>query len=362
MFERIYNWIDCRIGLTELVRKEFKEYYVPRDVSLWSTLGFVTLVGFLIQAITGIFLLTYYVPHPDHAFASILKIMNRVPYGWLFRTMHIVGANLLMIVLFLHIIFVFYRAGYKKPRELNWLTGAVLFVVVLLFCITGYLLPWSQLSYWSTTIMTAIPTIIPGVGDYISRFIKGGEYVTGITLTRFFAFHVAFLPFILIVVAALHVFFIWRTGFSSLYDDPEICKKVVIYTGRPQYKDGKPFYPDFFNKYMLMMFVYLIAMFFIITFNPDMFLSEYAYVQADPLSTPLMIRPPWYFLAPYAMIRVIPNKFLGISIQLILLVLFLVWPFLDTGDEKNIRKRPILLGLFSVAIITWVVLTFLGRF
>ncbi len=362
MLSKIYNWIDCRIGLTELIRKEFREYYVPKDVSLWSTLGFVTLIAFLIQALTGIFLLTYYIPHPDHAFSSIQNIMNRIPYGWLFRSMHIVGANLLMIILFLHIVFVFYRAGYKKPRELNWLTGAIMFLIVLLFCVTGYLLPWTQLSYWSTTILTSIPTILPGIGEYISRFIKGGEFVTGVTLTRFFAFHVAFLPFILVVLILLHVFLIWRTGFSSLYDDPGICQKAELYMGRPQYKDGKPFYPDFFNKYMQMTFVYLIVMFFIITFKPGLFLTEYAYVKADPLSTPLLIRPPWYFLAPYSMIRMIPNKFLGISIQLILLLLFIIWPFVDIKEEKNIRKRPILLGLFTVAILVWVFLTIWGRF
>ena len=362
MLEKIFNWIDCRIGLNDLIDKELRQYHVPRDVSIWSTLGFITLVAFLVQAVTGIFLLTYYVPHPDHAFESIKQIMNTVPYGWFFRSVHIVGANMLVILLFLHILFVFYRAAYKKPRELNWLTGAVMFFVVLLFCVTGYLLPWSQLSYWSTTILTSIPTIIPGIGDYISNLIKGSTYVSGITLTRFFAFHVAFLPFILTVFAIVHIFLIWRTGYSSLKDDPAVCKDYLVYTGRPVYKEGPPFYPDFFRKEVKMTFLYFIVLFAIIALKPDLFLPQYAYVKANPQSTPLMIRPPWYFLAPYTLIREIPNKFLGIGIQLVLLLMFLFWPFLDVTAEKNIRKRPILLGFFTAAILVWIVLTIWGRY
>ena len=362
MLEKIFNWIDCRIGLNDLIDKELRQYHVPQDVSIWSTLGFVTLIAFLMQAVTGIFLLTYYVPHPDHAFESVMRIMNTVSYGWLFRSMHIVGANLLVILLFLHVAFVFYRAGYKKPRELNWLTGAVMFFVILMFCITGYLLPWSQLSYWSTTILTSIPTVIPGIGEYISNYIKGSYFVSDVTLTRFFAFHVAFLPFILCVFAGIHVFLIWRTGYSSLKDDPAICKDYLVYTGRPVYKEGPPFYPDFFSKEVKMMLFYFIVMFAIIAFKPDLFLPEYAYIKADPQSTPIMIRPPWYFLAPYVLIREIPNKFIGISIQIVLLLVFFFWPFIDTTSEKNIRKRPILLGCFTVAIIAWIVLTIWGRY
>jgi ubiquinol-cytochrome c reductase cytochrome b subunit len=361
MLNSIYSWVDERIGLEELIRKELKEYYVPRESNVWSTLGFLTLVAFLIQAVTGIFLLTYYIPHPDYAYQSIQKIMNVVPFGWLFRYVHLVGANLLVVLLFLHGLIVFYRLSYKRPRELNWVSGVFLFFVIMLLCITGYLLPWSQLSYWSTTILTAIPTVLPGIGDYISRFIKGGDFVSGVTLNRFFAFHVAILPFFLVLLGALHIFLIWRTGYAPIVKGGNESVEEDGGYRRQVYEGGIPFYPDLFRKNMLMVFVFLTVLFGIITFKADLFLPAYAHIQADPTSTPLLIRPPWYFLAPYALIRAIPNKFLGISVQVILLALFFAWPFIDQRPGRNIRKRPILLGAFVVVIITWTVLTILGR-
>ncbi|RMG04050.1 MAG: cytochrome bc complex cytochrome b subunit [Nitrospirae bacterium] len=360
MFKALYSWIDERIGLEDLIRRELKEYYVPKESNIWSTLGFLTLIAFFTQAVTGIFLLTYYIPHPDHAFQSVQKIMNTVHFGWLFRSVHLVGANLLVILLLLHVVITFYRLSYKRPREMNWITGVFMFFIIFMFCITGYLLPWSQLSYWSTTILTAIPTVLPGIGDYISRFIKGGEFVGAVTLNRFFAFHVAILPFFLVLLGALHVFLIWRTGYAPISKPVEGAEEKGYH--RASYTDGIPFYPDLFRKNMIMVFVFFAVLFGIITFKSDLFLPAYAHIKADPTITPPFIRPPWYFLAPYELIRSIPNKFLGISLQLILLLLFLIWPFVETKPEGNIRKRPILLGFFIAGIIAWVILTILGRF
>ena len=157
-----------RIGLDELVRSQLTEYRVPRNINLFYTLGFVALAVFVLQVVTGILLLIYYIPEPDRAFKSVQHIMTTVPYGWLFRLMHVVGSNLMVAVVILHMLSVFFMNSYKKPRELTWVTGALLFLITMAFCLSGYLLPWSQFSYWATTIVTTIPTAFPYVGDFVA--------------------------------------------------------------------------------------------------------------------------------------------------------------------------------------------------
>ncbi len=363
MLTKIYTWVEERTGISEILRSQLIDFTVPKDSGYANTLGFVVFTAFFIQLITGVFLLTYYIPHPDYAFKSVQFIMNQANFGWLFRLVHVVGSNLLVATLFIHILVVFYRGTYKKPRELNWLTGGLLFFIILLFCVTGYLLPWNQLSYWSTTILTSIPTVIPLIGGKVTEFIRGGEYVTGITLNRFFAFHVAFLPLFLISIVIIHIFVVWRTGLSSISEgaqDP--AQEGAHLFKRPVYPDGYPFYPSLFMKAVFMILLYIAVVFFTITFFQTLFLPEYANIKADPFSTPQFIRPPWYFLAPYMLLRLIPNKFIGISIQVVIIVLFLFWPFFDVNREKNIWKRPFLLVLFSTTLIAWFLLTMLGGF
>jgi ubiquinol-cytochrome c reductase cytochrome b subunit len=323
----------------------------------------VAMVAFFIQAITGILLLVYYVPHPDHAFQSIQAINNSVPYGWLFRMVHVVGSNIILCVAFLHLLFTLYRCSYKYPREMTWVSGAIMFIMVFLFCITGYLLSWNQVSYWSTTIITTMPTFLPLVGKYLAEFLRGGEFVSGTTLSRFMAFHVAFLPFIFIVLMGIHIFLVWRTGYApnTVTGEPESGSSKGVFK-KEVHADGTPYYPNFFSKEMYAVMIYLSVVFFIITFFPMMFEPGLAHVKADPLMTPEVIRPPWYFLAPYALLKMIPNKFVGISILLILSVLFLFWPFIDRKEERNIQKRPILRGAIIISIILWFVFTIWGRY
>lgn len=249
MIQRIREWIEIRIGLDELIRSQLTEYRVPRNINIFYTLGIVAFVAYLIQSITGIFLLIYYVPHEDHAFKSIQLIMNTVPYGWLFRLMHVVGSNLMVAVVFLHMFSVFFLAAYKKPREFTWVIGALMLLVTLTFCLSGYLLPWSQLSYWATTIVTTLPTAFPLVGDLVAKCLKGSEQVSGITLKRFFALHVAFLPPLLMILFGLHIFLVRRIGISS----PPLGRETEGRRAWKEFKheshpDGHPFYPFFSQK------------------------------------------------------------------------------------------------------------------
>ena len=362
MWTTAKNWLNVRLGLDELYEERIRSLRVPRNINIFYTLGLLTVMAYFVQAVTGIVLLIYYVPHPDHAFRSVQEIMTKVPYGWLFREMHAVGSNLMVTVIFLHMTTVFMMGNYKRPRELTWIGGGLSLLFTLLFGLSGYLLPWSQLSYWATTVVTSMPTAFPGIGQSISLLLRGGDQVTGVTLSRFFALHVAILPPIFMALMAFHLFLIGRTGISAtpfgMVDEEKRPRTAYI---RKTHTDGFPYYPTFFRKQMYMIMLYFAVMFFIITFFPTLFFPSEANLPADPLRTPLHIRPEWYLIPPYQLLKIIPNKFLGILLQIVIASVFLFWPFLDTQKEKNVLKRPLLRGLFVSFIVIWFILLFWGR-
>lgn len=363
MWKLIKNWIEVRIGLDELIRTQLTEYRVPRDINVFYTLGFVALAGFIVQIITGFFLLTYYVPHPDHAFKSVQGIMVNVPYGWLFRLMHVVGSNLIVATVGCHMLSVFFMNSYKKPRELTWFAGATLLLITLTFCLSGYLLPWSQLSYWATTIVTSIPSALPYIGDFAVTMSRGGQNVSGATLGRFFALHVGILPALLVGLLGVHLFLVRRIGISAPpFSETREEKKPRTAFTHEDHPNGYPFFPHFVFKEAAMVMAFFALVFCVITFSPGLFLPEDASLPADPFKTPAHIKPEWYFLAAYQMLKIIPNKLLGISLQGFIVSVFLFWPFLDTGKENNILKRRGLFALFLAALIGWVVLTIWGQY
>jgi ubiquinol-cytochrome c reductase cytochrome b subunit len=362
MWKSIKNWLEVRIGLEELVRTQLTGYLVPRSINIFYTLGFVALAGFVAQVLTGFLLLIYYVPLPDHAFGSVQNIMVNVPYGWLFRLMHVVGSNLIVVAIGCHLLSVFFMNSYKKPRELTWFAGACMLLITFTFCLSGYLLPWSQLSYWATTIVTNIPSALPYVGAFAVTCLQGGQSVSGITLGRFFALHVVVLPALLLTLVSIHLFLVRRIGISSPPFDRAGVKEPWTAFRHEDHRDGYPFFPHFVLKESYMVMAFFALMFFIITFFPALFLPEDANIPADPLKTPMHIKPEWYFLAPYQMLKLVPNKFLGVSLQIIMVTLFLLWPFLDNKKEDNILKRRALFAFFLAAIIGWVILTIWGKY
>lgn len=370
MCKKIIDGINARIGLDDLIENRLRGYRIPKETNVFYTLGIVALFAYMIQAVTGYFLMMYYVPHTEHAFSSTQVIMNTVPYGWLVRMVHIVASNLMLIVLFMHLVSIFIMGSYKKPREITWIAGGLLILVTLAFCLSGYLLPWSQRSYWATTIATNIPTAFPVVGDFIANILRGGENVTAITLNRFFALHVAFLPPLFLFIVGLHIFMVWRIGLSTTpfgkhAGEGEAWTEArrTDYKSSDQFiKSSYPFLPNFVLKEAFMISVFMAITFFIISFFPTIFLPEAANTPADPLMTPAHIKPEWYFLAPYQMLKLIPNKFFGISIQIILVGIFLIWPFIDTKEERNILKRPVLLSFILLLLAAWAVLTIWGRY
>lgn len=362
MREKIRNWLDVRIGLNDLIRTQLAEYRVPKNINVFNALGTIAFVGYLIQAITGMFLMIYYIPHSDHAFRSVQDIMTVAPYGWLFRQMHVIGSNLLIAAVILHMVTIFLMGNYKRPRELTWIGGALMLLLTFTFGLSGYLLPWTQLSYWATTIVTSIPTAFPVVGEYISRLFRGGDYVSGITLTRFFALHVSILPPLFLILMAVHVALIRRIGLSATpFGKSDEEKRPLTEFRKKTHPDGYLYYPYLVQKQALMVIGYFIVMFAFMTFAPTFFFPEATTVPADPLRTPETIRPEWYFLAPYQMLKLIPNKFLGISMLIAVAFLFVFWPFLDTQKEKNIFRRPVLRWVFISLMIAWIILMWWGR-
>jgi ubiquinol-cytochrome c reductase cytochrome b subunit len=363
MWQRIKDIAELRIGLSDLVENRLSSYRVPSDTNIFYTIGIVTLVAYMIQAVTGYFLLMYYVPHSAHAFNSIQDIMTAIPYGWFIRMVHIVAGNLMVALLFIHLISIFFLGSYKKPRELTWIAGGCLLLVVLAFCLSGYLLPWSQRSYWATTIVTNIPTAFPVIGNKLANLLRGGETISGLTLTRFFSMHVGFLPPIFLAIVGIHVFLVWRIGLSVPPTSPSASEEQPWTEFKhATYSRSFPFYPNFLVKELSMVMLFLAVTFAIIAFVPTLFLPEAATTPADQLKTPVNIKPEWYFLAPYQMLKMIPNKFLGISLQVIAIIVFLFWPFLDTKEERNVLKRPLLLVGFIILLGAWAALTLWGRY
>ncbi len=362
MLKKIRIWFEVRIGLDDLIRTRVLDYRIPKNINIFYTLGFIAVIAYVVQAVTGIVLFIYYIPHPDHAFRSVQDIMTKVPYGWLFRQMHVVGSNLMITVAILHMITVFLMGNYKRPRELTWFGGALSLLFIITFGFSGYLLPWTQLSYWATTVVTSIPTAFPVIGEPMARILKGGDHVTAATLSRFFALHVAILPPLFLTLMGIHLFLINRIGISATpFGIADEEKRPLTEYKRKIHPDGYQYYPTFFQKQMYMMMGYFAVMFFIITFFPTLFFPEEANIPADPFRTPSQIRPAWYLLAPYQLMKLIPNKFFGITLMAILAAIFLFWPFLDTYQEKNVLKRPVLRGVFMFLLITWVVFLYWGR-
>jgi len=364
MWGKLVHWIEIRIGLEELVNKHLRLFRTPKGANFWSTLGFVSLIAFIVQAITGIMLLLYYVPHPEYAFQSVQTITNEIPFGWLFRSIHNVGGNVIVAVIIIHLVHVFLRVSYKKPREITWVTGVLMFLLVLLTCITGQLLPWHQTGFWQTTVTSTIPAFLPFIGEGISSYMRGGEFVTGITLSRFFSFHVVILPVFIVGLMLLHVLLIRRQGLSTspaIEPDVDIAQQEKF--SRYNHLEGQPCFPHFSLKRLFMVMIYFTVVFFVMTFFPNLFLPLEANIMADPLTTPESIRPAWYFLAPYQLIKTIPNDIMGISLIVIFSVFLLFWPFFDTRDtERNIRKRPLLLSLALIVLALWAILTIWGMY
>jgi ubiquinol-cytochrome c reductase cytochrome b subunit len=290
--------------------------------------------------------------------------MNVVPFGWLIRLCHAVGSNMMVLVLLLHMLSVLFMGSYKSPRELNWVTGFILFVMVQGISLTGYLLPWSQLSFWATTVATNSANAIPVIGPYLIEFLRGGTLVGPPTLGRFFALHVAVIPAGMFGLIAAHLFLLKRTGistppFGSVDTDKPWQGDIYRYEDHP---GGIPFVPNFALEDLRSIFIYLACFLAVVFFQPYLFFPKEAFIPANPFVTPAHIKPEWYFLANYQTLKIFPNEFIGLSLQGMAMTFLALLPFIDRGRERHPLKRPLFLTCSIGGILLWICLTIWGHF
>ncbi len=357
---RLFHWFDERFPLCKLWRDHLSEYYAPKNFNMWYFFGSLALLLTATQFLSGIWLAMFYVPTPEHAFASVEYIMRDVHLGWLLRYVHSTGASAFFIVIYLHMFRALLYGSYKNPREMLWLVGVVLYVILMAEAFMGYLLPWGQMSYWAAQVITSLFSAIPGIGDGLAMWVRGDYNVSGATLGRFFALHVAGIPLLFIGLVWLHITSLHHVG-SNNPDGVEIHDNVDE-QGVP--RDGIPFHPYYTSKDLLGYGIFMVLFLGIVFFAPEMggyFLEHANFTPADPLKTPLYIAPVWYMTPFYAMLRAIPDKLVGVIVMGAAIVILFFLPWLDRCPVKSIRYRgvsyKIALTLFT---LSFVMLSYLG--
>jgi len=354
------GWIDARFPLTQVWRDHIAEYYAAKNLNFWYYFGSLATLVLVIQIVTGIWLTMNYKPSAAEAFASVEYIMRDVEWGWLIRYMHSTGASAFFIVVYLHMFRAMLYGSYKKPRELIWIFGMLILLVLMAEAFFGYLLPWGQMSYWGAQVIISLFGAIPGVGEALTVWIRGDYVVSDATLNRFFALHVIALPLALAGLVVAHIIALHHVG-SNNPDGVEI-KQYKNDRGIP--RDGIAFHPYYTLKDMVGAIVFLIFFSIIVFFMPEMggyFLEHANFEPADPLQTPEHIAPVWYFTPYYAILRAVPDKLLGVIAMggAILILFFLPW--LDRSPVKSIRYRgPLYKTALTLFVIAFLVLGYLG--
>jgi ubiquinol-cytochrome c reductase cytochrome b subunit len=356
----LVQWIDDRFPMTETLRYHMTEYYASKNLNIWYVFGVLAFVVLAIQLITGIFLTMNYKPSATEAFASVEYIMRDVEWGWLIRYMHSTGASFFFIVVYLHMFRAMLYGSYKKPRELVWLIGFLIFLVLMAEAFAGYLLPWGQMSYWGAQVIISLFGAIPVVGDGLVEVIRGDYSISDITLNRFFALHVIFLPLVLVALVFVHIVALHEVG-SNNPDGVEI-KENKGTDGVPL--DGIAFHPYHTSKDLVVIIVFLMIFSAVVFFAPEMggYFLEYAnFEPANVQATPEHIAPVWYFTPYYAVLRAVPDKLWGFILfgASVLLPMFLPW--LDRSRVKSIRYRgPIYKTALAIFVVSFLVLGWLG--
>jgi quinol-cytochrome oxidoreductase complex cytochrome b subunit len=351
LLQKIYGWIDERVKLVDLIQFLGKKYVPVHRHSIWYYFGGISLFLFIIQVITGILLLLYYKGSEDLAFESIQFLMSKVSFGWLIRSVHSWSANLFILAAMIHMFSVFFERAYRKPREMTWLTGMLMFFLALGFGFSGYLLPWNELAFFATKVGTDIAGVIPFIGKTLMVFLRGGDEVTGATLSRFFGFHVAVLPGIFTVLLGIHLILIQRQGISEpMEETPGEERKTM------------PFFPNFLLRDMLFWLIVLNIIAVLAVFFPWELGKK-----ADLFgSAPAGIKPEWYFLFMFQTLKYLPSKVLVIDGEVLGILLFsiagLLWlivPFIERKSSRGEKSnRVVYIGIFVILYI--IVLTIVG--
>lgn len=355
MIQKLGKWIDDRLPVSHFWNAHLAKYYVPKNFNFWYYFGSILLAVFAIQIVTGIWLAMNYKPSAAEAFNSVEYIMRDVNWGWLIRYMHSTGASFFFIAVYLHMFRGLMYGSYKKPRELIWIFGVLILLTLMAEAFMGYLLPWGQMSFWGAQVIISLFGSIPYIGPDLALWIRGDYVVSDVTLNRFFALHVIALPLVLLFLIGGHIMALHEVG-SNNPDGVEI-KTNKDEHGKPL--DGIPFHPYYTVKDLFGLGVFLFLFAAVIFYWPDgggKFLEAPNFIPADPLKTPEHIAPVWYFAPHYAILRAIPDKFLGVvAMGSAILILFFL-PWLDRNPVKSIRYRSM---AFKVLLFSFLV-AFLG--
>jgi len=354
------KWIDDRFPFTATMKYHATEYYASKNFNVWYVFGVLAFVVLFMQLFTGIFLTMNYKPAAAEAFASVEYIMRDVEWGWLIRYLHSTGASFFFIIVYLHMFRAMLYGSYKKPRELIWIIGMMIFFVLMAEGFAGYLLPWGQMSYWGAQVIISLFGAIPGIGEALVEWIRGDYSISDITLNRFFALHVIVLPLALIALVFVHIVALHHVG-SNNPDGIEI-KEHKGPDGVPL--DGVPFHPHHTSKDLVGIIVFLMLFTGVVFFAPEMggyFLEHANFEPANMTATPEHIAPVWYYTPYYAILRAVPSKLWGFILfgTAVLLPLFLPW--LDRCRVRSIRYRGWMYkSALTIFVISFVSLGWLG--
>ena len=372
--QALLNWIDERFPLTSSIKGHLTEYYAPKNFNFWYFFGSLALLVLVIQILTGIFLVMHYKPDASLnasgvpvAFASVEYIMREVPGGWLIRYLHSTGASAFFVVVYLHMFRGLLYGSYRKPRELIWIFGTLIFLVLMAEAFMGYLLPWGQMSFWGAQVIVNLFSAIPLIGPDLALVIRGDFVVSDATLNRFFSFHVIAVPLVLIGLVVAHIIALHEVG-SNNPDGVEIKKKKDA-NGIPL--DGIPFHPYYTVKDIVGVVAFLFFFSAVVFFAPEgggYFLEYNNFIPADPLKTPPHIAPVWYFTPFYSILRAVTfplfgldAKFWGVVAMGASVVIIAFLPWLDRSPVKSIRyKGPIFKSALVVFVISFIILGYLG--
>ena len=354
-----WDWFTARApGFMPMYRKHMTEYYAPKNFNFWYYFGSLAMLVLVNQIVTGIFLTMHYKPSAAEAFSSVEYIMRDVEWGWLIRYMHSTGASLFFIVVYLHMFRGLMYGSYQKPRELVWILGMLIYLVLMAEAFMGYVLPWGQMSFWGAKVIISLFGAIPVIGNGLTEWIMG-DYLPGdATLGRFFALHVIALPLVLLLLVVLHLGALHEVG-SNNPDGVDIKKGPKGNRWDPSKPaDGIPFHPYYTVKDLVGVGFLLMIAAFIIFFIPAVggwFLEHDNFTEANRLVTPEHIKPVWYYTPYYAMLRVIPDKLGGVIVMGGAIVILFFVPWLDRAKVKSYRYRgllsKLLLGVFAISFV-----------
>nr|QRV59818.1 cytochrome b [Didelphis virginiana] len=330
--------------LMKIINDSFIDLPTPSNISAWWNFGSLLGVCLIIQILTGLFLAMHYTSDTSTAFSSVAHICRDVNYGWLIRNIHANGASMFFMCLFLHVGRGIYYGSYLYKE--TWNIGVILLLTVMATAFVGYVLPWGQMSFWGATVITNLLSAIPYIGSTLVEWIWGGFSVDKATLTRFFAFHFI-LPFIILAMVVVHLLFLHETGSSNP-------------TGLDPNSDKIPFHPYYTMKDILGLFLMIIILLSLAMFSPDLLGDPDNFTPANPLNTPPHIKPEWYFLFAYAILRSIPNKLGGVLALLASILVLLIMPMLHTSTQRSMAFRPISQTLFWMLTANLIILTWIG--